>query len=111
MKNKSILITGGAGFIGSHLVLLLVKQYPQINIVNLDSLTYAADLSRLGDIEHHKNYTFIEGDIRDAVLVDKIFTEHQIDGVMHLAAESHVDNSIKNPQIFIETMILILTRK
>ncbi len=106
MKNTSILITGGAGFIGSHLVNLLVKKYPKINIINIDSLTYAADLSRLKAIENNKNYTFIKGDIRDESLIEKIFFENKIDGVMHLAAESHVDNSIQNPKIFIETNVI-----
>lgn len=106
MKNTSILITGGAGFIGSHLVNLLVKKYPKINIINIDSLTYAADLSRLKAIENSENYKFIKGDIRDESLIEKIFIENKIDGVMHLAAESHVDNSIKNPKIFIETNVI-----
>jgi len=106
MKNNSILITGGAGFIGSHLVNLLVKKYPQTNIINIDSLTYAADLSRLKEIENNANYTFIEGDIRDELLIDKIFVENKIDSVIHLAAESHVDNSIKNPKIFVETNVI-----
>ena len=106
MKNNSILITGGAGFIGSHIVNLLVKKYPKTNIINIDSLTYAADLSRLKDIEKNANYRFIEGDIRDEVLIDKIFIENKIDSVMHLAAESHVDNSIKNPKIFVETNVI-----
>lgn len=106
MKNTSILITGGAGFIGSHLVNLLVKKYPEVNIINIDSLTYAADLNRLKAIENNKNYTFIKGDIRDESLIEKIFIENKIDGVMHLAAESHVDNSIQNPKIFIETNVI-----
>lgn len=106
MKNNSILITGGAGFIGSHLVNLLVKKYPQTNIINIDSLTYAADLSRLKNIEDESNYQLIEGDIRDELLVNKIFVENEIDGVIHLAAESHVDNSIKNPKIFVETNVI-----
>jgi dTDP-glucose 4,6-dehydratase len=106
MKNNSILITGGAGFIGSHLVNLLVKKYPKTNIINIDSLTYAADLSRLKEIKNSKNYKFIEGDIRDESLIDKIFIENKIDSVIHLAAESHVDNSIKNPKIFVETNVI-----
>jgi dTDP-glucose 4,6-dehydratase len=106
MLNNSILITGGAGFIGSYLAKLLVKKYPKTHIINIDSLTYAADLSRLKEIEGYKNYQFIQGDIRDAALINKIFVENKIDGVIHLAAESHVDNSIKNPQIFIETNVI-----
>ena len=106
MKNNSILITGGAGFIGSHLVNLLVKKYPQTNIINIDSLTYAADLSRIKESENSANYTFIEGDIRDELLIDKLFVENKIDSVIHLAAESHVDNSIKNPKIFVETNVI-----
>lgn len=106
MKNKTLLITGGAGFIGSHLVNLLVQKYKDIQIINIDSLTYAADLTRLQEIENHQNYKFIEGDIRDADLIDQIFQENKIDGVMHLAAESHVDNSISNPGIFIETNVI-----
>lgn len=106
MKNTSILVTGGAGFIGSHLVNLLVKKYPEVTIINIDSLTYAADLDRLKSIENRKNYKFIKGDIRDDSLIQKIFAENKIDGVMHLAAESHVDNSIQNPKIFIETNVM-----
>ncbi|MDG1436857.1 MAG: dTDP-glucose 4,6-dehydratase [Rickettsiaceae bacterium] len=106
MKNKNLLITGGAGFIGSHLVHLLVQKYQGTQIINLDSLTYAADLTRLEEIEGLENYTFIAGDIRDAALVDEIFQKYKIDGVMHLAAESHVDNSISNPSIFVETNVI-----
>ncbi len=104
--HKNILITGGAGFIGSHLVRLMVNQNPKINIINIDSLTYAADITRLDDVAKSPNYKFIQCDIRDAESVDNIFKEHNIDGVMHLAAESHVDNSIKNPHIFVETNVM-----
>ncbi len=102
----NILITGGAGFIGSHVVRRLVTNYPQDHIVNLDALTYAGNLENLKDIEHAKNYTFIKGDIGDEVLVNDIFKLHDISHVVHLAAESHVDRSIKDPLIFLKTNIL-----
>ena len=102
----NILITGGAGFIGSHVVRLIVNKYPQYKIVNLDLLTYAGNLENLKDIEGSPNYTFIRGDIGDEALVDDIFTKYQITHVMHLAAESHVDRSIKDPLIFLKTNIL-----
>lgn len=104
--HKNILITGGAGFIGSHLVNMMVRQYPESQIINLDALTYAADLSRLKESEKSPNYTFIKGDIRDEKLITEIFEKYQIDGVMHLAAESHVDNSISGPKLFMETNIM-----
>ncbi|MGB1042680.1 MAG: dTDP-glucose 4,6-dehydratase [Tenacibaculum sp.] len=103
---KNILITGGAGFIGSHVVRLFVNKYPNYNIINLDVLTYAGNLKNLKDVEAQSNYTFIKGDICDADLVNKIFSEHQIDAVIHLAAESHVDRSIKNPLAFAQTNII-----
>lgn len=106
MQNNIILITGGAGFIGSHLVKRLVLKYPQSKIINLDVLTYAADISRLREIINNDNYYFIEGDIRDESLVQDIFKQHKVNGVLHLAAESHVDNSITSPKIFVETNIL-----
>ncbi len=103
---KKILITGGAGFIGSHLVRLMVNKYPDYQIYNLDALTYAGNLENIADIEDKPNYTFIKGDITDQVFIDKIFAEHQFDGVIHLAAESHVDRSITNPTEFIFTNIV-----
>jgi dTDP-glucose 4,6-dehydratase len=103
---KNILITGGAGFIGSHVVRLFVKKYPQYQIFNFDKLTYAGNLENLRDIEKEKNYTFIKGDICDSSFVQEIFTKHNFDGVIHLAAESHVDRSIANPMEFITTNII-----
>jgi dTDP-glucose 4,6-dehydratase len=102
----NILITGGAGFIGSHVVRLLVHQYPNYNIVNLDALTYAGNLENLKDIQEQPNYTFIKGDIGDETLVGDIFSKYDITHVVHLAAESHVDRSIKDPLIFLKTNIL-----
>ncbi len=103
---KKILITGGAGFIGSHVVRLFVKNYPDYQIFNLDALTYAGNLENLKDIESEPNYNFIKADIVDEALMTKIFHEHQFDGVIHLAAESHVDRSISDPLSFIKTNIL-----
>jgi dTDP-glucose 4,6-dehydratase len=103
---KNILITGGAGFIGSHVVRLFVKKYTGYHIVNLDKLTYAGNLENLKDIEHSPNYTFVKGDITDGAFVQQLFTEWNFDGVIHLAAESHVDRSISNPMEFIMTNIV-----
>ncbi|HKK77997.1 MAG TPA: dTDP-glucose 4,6-dehydratase, partial [Phaeodactylibacter sp.] len=105
-KQHTILITGGAGFIGSHLVRLMVNKYPDYHIVNLDALTYAGNLENLKDIENAPNYTFVKADITDAEAMQELFTLHQFDGVIHLAAESHVDRSISNPMSFIETNIV-----
>lgn len=102
----NILVTGGAGFIGSHVVRRLVTQYPNYHIVNLDVLTYAGNLENLKDIQHATNYTFVKGDIGDENLVSEIFDKHHITHVVHLAAESHVDRSIKDPLIFLKTNIL-----
>jgi dTDP-glucose 4,6-dehydratase len=103
---KKILITGGAGFIGSHVVRLFVTKYPQYLIYNLDKLTYAGNLENLKDIEAMPNYRFEKGDICNAELVCELFHQMQFDGVIHLAAESHVDRSIENPMEFIQTNIL-----
>ena len=103
---KTILVTGGAGFIGSHLVRRLVLSYPQYQIYNLDALTYAGNLENLSDIEHCPNYHFIKADISDRERVQSLFNEHRFDTVIHLAAESHVDRSIEDPLVFLKTNIL-----
>jgi dTDP-glucose 4,6-dehydratase len=103
---KNILITGGAGFIGSHVVRLMVNKYPQYHIFNLDALTYAGNLENLKDIELAANYQFVKGDITDEAFVNKLFSEHQFDGVIHLAAESHVDRSILDPLSFVKTNVI-----
>ena len=105
-QTKNILITGGAGFIGSHVVRLFVTKYPAYQIYNLDKLTYAGNLKNLKDIENNKNYTFIKGDITDASFVNAIFKKHQFDAVIHLAAESHVDRSITDPLAFVKTNVI-----
>ncbi len=103
---RTIVITGGAGFIGSHVVRLFVNKYPQYRIVNLDALTYAGNLENLRDVENAPNYAFEKGDITDEVFVNNLFNEYQFDGVIHLAAESHVDRSISDPMSFIKTNII-----
>ena len=103
---KKILITGGAGFIGSHLVRLFVKKYPAYHVYNLDKLTYAGNLENLKDIENAPNYTFVKGDIVDTEFVLQLFKQEQFDDVIHLAAESHVDRSIYSPMDFIYTNII-----
>jgi dTDP-glucose 4,6-dehydratase len=103
---RNILITGGAGFIGSHVVRLFVKKYPAYTIVNLDKLTYAGNLENLKDIEKHPNYHFEKGDILDLVFLATVFNKYRIDGVIHLAAESHVDRSLHNPTEFAFTNII-----
>jgi len=102
----NILITGGAGFIGSHVVRLMVKKYSNYTIYNLDKLTYAGNLENLKDIEGKSNYHFIKGDITDAIFIDKLFSENDFDSVIHLAAESHVDRSISNPLEFVITNVV-----
>lgn len=103
---RNILITGGAGFIGSHVVRLFVNKYPEYHIINLDKLTYAGNLANLKDIEDKPNYTFIKGDICDFEKIMIFFKEYKIDGVIHLAAESHVDRSIKDPFTFAQTNVM-----
>jgi len=103
--NKSILVTGCAGFIGSNFVPYFVNKYPDYTIINLDLLTYAGDLANLSEVEKDENHTFIKGNICNRELVEFIFDTYDIHGVIHFAAESHVDNSIKNPGVFIETNV------
>lgn len=103
--SETILITGGAGFIGSNFVPYFCAKYPQYNIINLDKLTYAGNLDNLKECETMPNYKFVQGDICDRALIEKLFAENDIRGVIHFAAESHVDNSIKNPGAFIKTNI------
>jgi dTDP-glucose 4,6-dehydratase len=106
MPGRKILITGGAGFIGSHVVRLFVNKYPNYSIINLDKLTYAGNLENLKDIESKPNYHFVKGDILDLELLHELFAGHKIDGVVHLAAESHVDRSLHNPAEFANTNIV-----
>ena len=103
---KSILVTGGAGFIGSHLVRLLVNKYPEYHIVNMDILTYAGNLENIKDIEQKDNYTFVKCDICDIEKVKQVFADYKIDSVIHLAAESHVDRSIEDPFSFAQTNVM-----
>jgi dTDP-glucose 4,6-dehydratase len=102
---KKILITGGAGFIGSHVVRRFVTKYPNYQIFNLDALTYAGNLENIADIDQLPNYTFVKGDIVDADFINNLFQQHQFDGVLHLAAESHVDRSITDPLAFVKTNV------
>ncbi len=107
MKSKaSILITGGAGFIGSHVVRLFANKYPEYQIYNLDNLTYAGNLENLKDVENLSNYTFIKGDIVDQDFIDALFERYKFDKVIHLAAESHVDRSIEDPLAFVKTNVI-----
>ncbi|MRX67945.1 dTDP-glucose 4,6-dehydratase [Flavobacterium resistens] len=103
---KKILITGGAGFIGSHVVRRFVNKYPEYQIFNLDALTYAGNLENIKDIENQPNYNFLKGDIVDANFIDELFSQHKFDGVLHLAAESHVDRSIEDPLAFVKTNVI-----
>lgn len=102
---KNILVTGCAGFIGSNFVPYFLEKYPEYHLINLDLLTYAGDLENLLEVEENERYTFVQGDIRDRDTVETLFNEYDIQGVIHFAAESHVDNSIRNPGVFIETNV------
>jgi dTDP-glucose 4,6-dehydratase len=102
---KKILITGGAGFIGSHVVRRFVNKYPNYHIFNLDALTYAGNLENITDIEKATNYTFVKGDITDEIFLNNLFQKYQFDGIIHLAAESHVDRSITDPLSFVKTNV------
>jgi len=103
---KQILVTGGAGFIGSNFIPYFLETHPDVHVVNIDALTYAGDLANLVEIEDHPRYTFVKGDIVDRALIEAIFEKHDIKGVIHFAAESHVDNSIANPDAFMQTNII-----
>jgi dTDP-glucose 4,6-dehydratase len=106
MANKNIFVTGGAGFIGSHVIRLFVKKYPHYNIINVDALTYAGNLENLKDVDYLSNYSFEKCNIADANAVQQLFVKHQVDAVIHLAAESHVDRSITNPNAFVITNVI-----
>jgi dTDP-glucose 4,6-dehydratase len=103
---KKILITGGAGFIGSHVVRRFVNNYPNYHIYNLDALTYAGNLENIADIENNQNYTFVKGDIVDEQFISTLFDTNEFEGVLHLAAESHVDRSIEDPLSFVKTNVI-----
>ena len=103
---KTILVTGGAGFIGSNFVKLMLDKHPEYKIINIDALTYAGNLENLKEISDNPNYTFIKGDIRDREKVEEIFSIYNIDNVVNFAAESHVDRSIEEPEVFLTTNII-----
>ena len=103
---RNIIITGGAGFIGSHVVRLFVNKYPDYHIINLDKLTYAGNLANLKDIEDKPNYTFVKADICDFDKIQELMQQYRVDGIIHLAAESHVDRSIKDPFTFARTNVM-----
>ena len=103
---KTYLVTGGAGFIGSNFVLYMLGKYDDVKIINLDKLTYAGNLENLTEVEDHPNYRFVQADICDKEAVEKLFAENEIDYVVNFAAESHVDRSISNPEIFVQTNVL-----
>ena len=105
-EKKSVLVTGGAGFIGANFVPYMVAKYPEYRIINLDKLTYAGNLDNLEECAGAENYVFVQGDICDAKLGDALFEKYDIRGVVHFAAESHVDNSISGPRAFVETNVL-----
>ena len=105
-SKRTILLTGGAGFIGSHLTRLFVKKYPDYKIINLDKLTYAGNLENLRDVENSSNYEFVRGDITDLEMLRQLFAKHSFDAVLHCAAESHVDRSIKDPLAFAITNVM-----
>ena len=111
MAKKNIVITGGAGCIGSHVVRLFVNKYPEYNIINLDKLTYAGNLANLKDIEDRPNYKFVKMDICDFDAFCKLIQAERIDGIIHLAAEGHVDRSIKEPFTFARTNVMGNTRR
>lgn len=103
---ESILVTGGAGFIGSNFIPYFIEAHPNIHVINLDLLTYAGNLENLKEVANHPRYTFVKGDIKDQTLVSSLFNTHDIRGVIHFAAESHVDNSISNPEVFLQTNVI-----
>lgn len=105
MSKLNLLVTGGAGFIGSNFIIYMLKKYPQYKIINLDLLTYAGNLENLKEVENHPNYEFVKGNICNRELIEYLFEKYQFQGVIHFAAESHVDNSIKNPSVFVETNV------
>ncbi|EPR26446.1 GDP-mannose 4,6-dehydratase, partial [Geobacillus sp. WSUCF1] len=102
----NLLVTGGAGFIGSNFVRYMLEKYPNYKVVNYDLLTYAGNLENLKDVENHPNYTFVKGDINNRELVDYLVKTHEIDVIVNFAAESHVDRSITDPDIFVKTNVL-----